>query len=266
MRDINPMRYLDRFRRNADINGRPREIDTAQPTPHDHLLRDIMALPESWHGAGVCGASPLRAMAIHAPSQVLHSAETGCGKSTLLLSHLSQHHTVFSIDDSGQSNSLTTVRESPLLKPEAVEFVTGPAQQTLPRHTFANRLQLVLIDGPHGYPFPELEYYFFYQHLDAGALLVLDDIQIPTIHRLFSFLREESMFDFMGVSYTTAFFRRNSSPLFDPTGDGWWSQRYNQKRYPSSTFEQDIIRPDAPCSPEFEQLMRHFGHWPLHHP
>ena len=95
-------------------------------------------------------------------------------------------------------------------------------------------------DGPHGYPFPELEYYFFYPHLDEDALLVIDDIHIPTIFRLFSFLREEAMFDFLGVASTTAFFRRNSSPAFHPLGDGWWLQNYNKNRFPVQAFDRDI--------------------------
>ena len=30
----------------------------------------------------------------------------------------------------------------------------------------------------------------------------------------------------------TAFFRRNSMPLFDPRRDGWWLQRYYKTRFP----------------------------------
>ena len=58
-----------------------------------------------------------------------------------------------------------------LLRREAVDFVIGPTQETLPRHKFVDRLQLVLIDGPHGYPFPEREYYFFSRHLHEDAWL-----------------------------------------------------------------------------------------------
>jgi predicted O-methyltransferase YrrM len=252
-------RFLrDRVRRNR----RTPEIATDRPTTHEELLREIAALPENWHGAGACGLPLLRAMAILAPARVLHSAETGCGKSTLLLSHMSQHHTVFCIDDSGVHDSLTRVRESPLLRRDATEFVIGPTQRTLSRHTFANRLQFVLIDGPHGYPFPEMEYCCFYPLLEKGALLVIDDIHIPSIFRLFSFIREDEMFDFLGVAHTTAFFRRNSSPTFDPTGDGWWIQSYNRKRFPVSDVDQDFVPPAAPPSEEFGRLMRRFGHWP----
>jgi len=255
LRDIIPIWRLELLQQ-AWRNHGIRSIATDQPTRYDDILRDISALPADWHGAGVCESAPLRAIALQGQARrIMHSAETGVGKSTLLLSHLSQHHLAFTKDDTGSHNSLPKVRKSPILKRNVVQFVTGPTQQTLPRHAFADRLQLVLIDGPHGYPFPELEYYFFYPHLDEDALLILDDIHIPTIFRLFTFLREEEMFDFLGVVSATAFFRRNSAPVFDPLDDRWWSQNYNKRRFPIHAFGRDFVPPGSRLSPEFRHLM-----------
>ena len=256
LRDVIPIWRLDRLREQRR-NRLPRSIDHRQPTRYDNILHEIIGLPLNWHQAGVCGSAPLRAIALHGQGRpILHSAETGVGKSTLLLSHVSHRHMVFAVDDAEAGNSLNTVRTSPLLKKDAVTFIVGPTQETLPRHNFTDRLQLVLIDGPHAYPFPELEYYFFYPHLDEGALLILDDLHIPTIFRLFSFLREEEMFDFLGLAATAAFFRRNSNPLFDPLGDGWWRQKYNEKRFPVRRFKQDFVPPGTPLSSEFKRLFR----------
>ncbi len=263
VQDIIPIWRLERLRArwkaNRNLHARPIDID--QPTSYDDLLREITILPEDWHGAGVCGLTPLRAIAFYAQNRkIVHSAETGVGKSTLLLSHISQHHTAFALDDTGTSNSLINVRDSTLLRRDCVNFIIGPTQQTLPRYSFTNRLQMVLIDGPHGFPFPEIEYYFFYPQLDEDGLLIIDDIHIPTVFRLFSFLREEKMFDFLGVASTTAFFRRNSSAPFDPLGDGWWMQNYNRKRFPISDFDQDFLSANAPTSVEFRNLMLHAIH------
>src|SRR6266704_589036 len=144
----------------------------------------------------------------------LHSA------GTLLFSHMSEHHTVFALDDG--TGSVTNVRRSRLLRQDVVTFVEGPTQVTLPQHRFTEKLQLVLIDGPHGYPFPDLEYYYLYPHLETGALLILDDIHIPTVQNLFQFLRRDAMFELEETVQTTAFFARTSAPVFDPVGDGWW--------------------------------------------
>jgi len=41
----------------------------------------------------------------------------------------------------------------------------------------------------HGYPFPEMEYYFIYPHLEENALLIVDDIHIQNIYNLFIFFK-----------------------------------------------------------------------------
>jgi hypothetical protein len=191
------------------------------------LLGKILEVQPILHGAGTLSALALAAIAKHASArEVRNSVETGCGATTLLLSHLSQNHTVFALNIGA---SVTNVRRSPLLRLGGVRFIEGPSQRTLAQYEFQKKLQLALIDGPHAYPFPELEYYFLYPHLDVGAALILDDIQIRSVHNLFEFLRCDAMFRLDEVVRTTAFFTRTSAPTFDPTGDGWSEQRYNKR-------------------------------------
>lgn len=193
----------------------------------DEILEKILEVRTILHGAGTVSAQALRAIAEHAGRRkIRQSVETGCGATTLLLSHLSEHHTVFALDHGG---SMASVRRSPLLREGAAIFIEGPSQSTLPQHRFAEKLQLALIDGPHAYPFPDIEYYFLYPHLDVGALLILDDIHIPSIHNLFDFLCADEMFRLDEVVRTTAFFTRTEAPAFDPFGDGWRGQKYNHR-------------------------------------
>jgi hypothetical protein len=191
------------------------------------VLEEILRVQAVLHDAGTMSGEALRATARHAGSRkVRRSVETGCGATTLLLSHLSDHHTVFALDIGA---SVQNVRRSPLLRQGVVSFVEGPTQGTLPQHQFDEKLQLAVIDGPHAYPFPDLEYYFLYPHLEAGALLVLDDIHIRSINNLFHFLRADEMFRLDEVIRTTAFFIRTQAPTFDPMGDGWGRQKYNAR-------------------------------------
>jgi hypothetical protein len=193
----------------------------------DEIREQILEVQPILHGAGTVSGDALRAIAKHAGSRnIRHSVETGCGATTLLLSHLSEEHTVFALDIGG---SVASVRRSPLLRKGVVSFIDGPSQRTLPQRHFAEKLQLALIDGPHAYPFPDLEYYFLYPHLDVGALLILDDIQIRSVHNLFEVLRRDRMFRLDEVVRTTAFFTRTDAPTFDPLGDGWRQQRYNER-------------------------------------
>lgn len=194
------------------------------------VLAALAALPADWHGAGCLEMPNLEALARHAAARdIRRSVETGAGKSTLLLSHLSAHHTVFALD-AGQS--LTRAADSFLLRKDRVTFVDGPSQHTLMSHTFTEPLQLVFIDGPHGFPFPNMEYWKLYPHLETGGLLVVDDIHIPTIRQLFDFLREDAMFRLLETVGKTAFFERTAAEMFSPVEDGWWLQHYNTRRFP----------------------------------
>ena len=195
------------------------------------LIDRIADLPENWHGAGSVGAHGLRAIATHADAvgPIHHSVETGSGKTTLLFSHLSTDHQVFSVDD---GKSISQVRDSPLFRSENVTYIEGPTQVTLPRHKFPDKVQIALIDGPHGYPFPDLEYYYFYPLVETGGLLLVDDIPIPSIARMFEVIKADDMFELLDVvGGNLAVFKRTSAPLLDPHSDSWWLQGYNRAHF-----------------------------------
>ena len=194
---------------------------------YDRILEKLKALPQSWHDSGPLDDNVLKALADHcrAYGTVKSSVETGAGKSTLLFSQVSEHHTVFAID---VGQSLTKVRESDQLKPDVVAFVDGPTQRTVPGHSFDRPIDIVLIDGPHAYPFPDLEYYYFYPHIVTGGLLIIDDINIPSIRNMAEVIKQDAMFECIQVIGKTMFLRRTGAPTFDPLGDGWWEQSYNK--------------------------------------
>jgi hypothetical protein len=194
---------------------------------YDNILTQIKALPQDWHGSGPLSDRVLQSVAEYCREMgtIENSLETGAGKSTLFFSQISVKHTVFAINI---GDSLSRVRESGLFAAETVEIVEGPTQLTLPAYSFDKKIQVALIDGPHGYPFPELEYYYIYQHLDTGALLIIDDVNIPSIKNMADFLKKDEMFQWMETVGKTAFFRRTDAPLFDPLGDGWWDQGFNR--------------------------------------
>lgn len=208
------------------------------------VVAGIAKLPEDWHGAGTVQLPVLETMVrITQSLNVVHSAETGSGKTTLLFSHLSENHSVFAVD---AGNSMTAVKQSAIFRPDGVEFIEGPTQQTLPRYNFTKKYQVVMIDGPHGYPFPDIEYWHFYPHIETNGILILDDIHIPTIWNIFNFLKEEAMFELIEVVDTTAFFRRTAAPTFDPYCDGWWEQKYNMARFPVPLTQPEPVTTPVP--------------------
>lgn len=211
------------------------EIQDADKLTIPQVLDEIKKLPSDLHTAGSLSVQVLEAFVAQIGDQVIdHSIETGSGKSTLLLSHLSNDHKVFALEmyEGVPTRSISGIRDLPFFNAANVEFIEGPTQLTLPRYQFEHKLQLALLDGPHGYPFPDLEYFYVYPLLDEGALLIVDDIHIATIRNLFEFLQEDEMFRLTGVVDKTAFFQRTSAPTFDPFHDGWWLQKYNKSRFP----------------------------------
>lgn len=199
--------------------------DVTQQIAEDSQLPDT-------HAGQPFASQVIRQVEALLPPHIEASVETGCGKSTILLSILSDDHTVFCLDDRalGEASSVGYVESSQLTRRDRIRYVFGPTQLTLPAYREHRRYDVVLIDGPHGYPFPEIEYACLYPHLKPGGILILDDVNIPTIARLADFIHEDEMFDFVTLVDGTAVFRRTNAPTFDPLGDGWWAQRYNRRR------------------------------------
>lgn len=194
------------------------------------LIHKIAELPSDWHGAGSVQPEVLDGIARHAEQigPIHHSVETGSGKTTLLFSHLSENHIVFAKDD---GKSITRVKESPLFNAETVTYIEGATQRTLPSYKFNHNVQIALIDGPHGYPFPDLEYYYMYPLIETDGLLLVDDIQIPTITRMFEIIQASDMFELLEVVKDLAFFRRTAASLIDPESCSWPLQGYNKPHY-----------------------------------
>ena len=211
------------------------------------LAREVAAYEKRAGYAHGAGSLPLRTL-LRVENLLdgsdLHTAETGCGKSTIFFSRISARHKVFCLDDRdcGLSSSVAYFMDCGSTRIANIETIFGPTQATLPTYAGHIPYDLVLIDGPHGFPFPELEYYFFYPHIKCGGLLVVDDIHIPTIGRLADFLAEDRMFEKVEFLGSTAIFRRTAAPLFDPFGDGWWEQDFNRRR---SDFDKNIFLRDG---------------------
>jgi precorrin-6B methylase 2 len=185
--------------------------------------QELIARAVQFHAWDAMAPRALEALTKRRPFQF--SAETGCGGSTIVFSHISKHHTAFALE--GADRTITALRQHSDFQPDAVVFVEGEAMRTLPLHCFEARLDLVLLDGPHAYPLPQLEFAYLFPHIRDGGWLVLDDIQIPSVHQLVRFLRMESAIVLEEVAVRTAFFRKIRDCDFGP--DGWQHQGMNRR-------------------------------------
>ncbi len=242
-------RLQNRIRRRfwgAPQAGLPAFLQAKCERDDPSLIAEIAAYEKKVGSAHHAGSLPLRTLARiehFLKGASISSAETGCGKSTIFLSRIAERHKVFCLDDrAAQESSVNYFLNCPATRADRLEIIYGPTQLTLPQYVNHTPYDLVLIDGPHGFPFPELEYYYFYPHLKTDGLLVVDDINIPTIGRLADFISEDSMFEKVEFIGATAVFRRTDAPVFDPLGDGWWFQDFNRRR---ADFSKDLHLKDG---------------------
>lgn len=168
--------------------------------------------------------APAALAAIEKRGPFRSTAETGCGGSTIVLSHASEYHVAFGIE--GEFQTITELRKHPSLRGNAVTFVEGETRLTLPQYHFDGELDFVLLDGPHAYPLPQLEFVYLFPRIRIGGWLFLDDIQIPSVNELFSFLCREPSVVLEEVVVRTAVFRRVAAVDHGP--DGWQFQGMNR--------------------------------------
>ena len=156
--------------------------------------------------------------------------ETGCGLSTVVFSQHCEHHDCFTLARDERSKYVEGHHQVVL---KSITFHLGSTLETLPAFRPDKPLDLVLIDGGHAHPIPELDYLFTRDWLKPDGLLILDNIEIPTINHLFQVLRETPQFAFDGCVSNAAFFRRTNEDF--PSGD-WHYQPYNVARFPSLDY------------------------------
>jgi FkbM family methyltransferase len=168
--------------------------------------------------------------------KTVRSIETGCGSTTILFSNFSTKHTVYAADETPESTSVKDVIAScPLCKPETIEWVFGPTEKTLVDLDTHDDVDIILLNGRHGFPIPDFEYLNLIRSLRIGGVLILNGIDIPTVKNLYDFISQDRNIRIHGLSRTTAFFQRFDTHYAEPKKYEWWMQAYNAQKYPAIT-------------------------------
>lgn len=114
--------------------------------------------------------------------------ETGSGASTIVLAAAGADHEAITPDarERERFEQACTARG---IDPGRVTFRIGPSHEVLPR--WAPRpLDLVLIDGAHGFPYPILDWWFLAPHVRIGGHVLLDDAYLPAVAAIVDFVRD----------------------------------------------------------------------------
>jgi predicted O-methyltransferase YrrM len=151
--------------------------------------------------------------------------ETGAGLSTILFAMRGCEHTAV-VPDGAQAERIRAWCRGNGISTDRLEFILEPSEVALP--TLApDPLDVVLIDGAHGFPIPFLDWQYAGRRLKVGGALIIDDTQIWTGSVLRDFLAAESQWEIVSSArFEFAVARRVSE---GPVGE-WIDQQYVVRR------------------------------------
>lgn len=115
--------------------------------------------------------------------------ETGCGLSTALLGLIGSSHTSV-VAYASEAERLLKHMQEQSIPTDSVTFAHGWSDEVLPRME-PTPLDLVFIDGGHGFPTPILDWYYAGGRLRVGGLLILDDVSLPAVALLVDVLKQD---------------------------------------------------------------------------
>jgi hypothetical protein len=187
------------------------------------LAAEFKANPPSLHATGeVCGG--LHWAALEWLERTVQpgwaTLETGAGLSTLVLAARGAvHEAVTPSEDEADRIAAEAGRRGISL--ERVTFRIASSHEELPRWE-PRTLDLALLDGAHGFPYPILDWWYVAPHLKRGGYLLLDDAYMDAVGTLVDFLRSRPAWRVEGaVGYRTLVVRKleEELPPFDSLGE-----------------------------------------------
>jgi predicted O-methyltransferase YrrM len=133
--------------------------------------------------------------------------ETGAGLSTIVLARQGGQH--ICVTPSGDEIARIQARcAEDGIDLGRVRFVCECSEIALPKLDLPP-LDMVLIDGAHGFPLPQIDFYYTAAALKIGGLMVIDDAHIWSCAILVDYLREEPGWQLVSmVGRRTAVFRK----------------------------------------------------------
>lgn len=202
----------------------------AQPKLH----QDASGQPHSWQ----LGNNLLRFIDTHVPEGA-KTLEVGAGVSTVLFAlKRATHVCIVPFED--EVTRIKAFCRDHHIPIDKLRFEIDQSDRCLPLLD-VDGLDLVLIDGAHGFPIPFLDWYNTADRLKVGGLLLIDDAHIWTGHALKTFLMAESEWK-VEVDYPprSVVFRKLQA---GGSGKNEWAQPYVVQQTPDfmfSTYPDDV--------------------------
>jgi hypothetical protein len=156
--------------------------------------------------------------------------ETGAGSSTLVFAARGAEHEAVTPDAAEEERIRAECRRRGI-DDSKVRFAIGASHEVLPRLE-PRPLDLVLVDGAHGFPYPILDWWYVAPRVRLGGLVLLDDAYMPPVGALVDALRAQPGWELAAaIGHRTAAVRKvaDGLPPFDWGGErvgGRMSFRY----------------------------------------
>ncbi len=184
----------------------------------DTLTERLRRAPPGLHGEGEYWGLAWSALAwIEEHVQPgMATLEVGAGASTIVFAAGSAVHEAVT-PDSAEEERVRRECASLSVDSSTVTFHIGSSHEVLPGWE-PRPLDLVLIDGAHGFPYPILDWWQLAPHVRVGGTVLLDDAYLPAVAAVVDFVRDSPAWELEdAVSFRTARVRklREELPPFD---------------------------------------------------
>jgi hypothetical protein len=138
--------------------------------------------------------------------------ETGAGSSTIVFAAAGAEHEAVT-PDAEEEGRIRDACDRLGVDSSSVHFRIGPSHEVLPALEL-RELDLVLVDGAHGFPYPILDWWFLAPRLRVGGLMLLDDAYMPPVGALVDALRAQPAWEVAAaIGHRTVAVRKLSDEL-----------------------------------------------------
>jgi len=183
------------------------------------LTDDLKATPPGLHGQSEFWGLAWEALDFieRTVQPGMATLETGAGASTIVFAARgAEHEAVTPSQD--EADRITAECERRGIATDKLRFRIGSSADVL-RTWEPRRLDFVLVDGAHAFPYPTLDWWYLAPHLKVGGLMLLDDAYMPPVASVVDHLRDSKAWHLEApVSFRTAVARK----LADEVPDGEW--------------------------------------------
>ena len=146
----------------------------------------------------------------------MSTLETGAGASTLVFAARGAVHQAVTPDPE-EERKIRAACASRGIDDSRLTFRIGRSQDVLPALESAP-LDLVLVDGAHGFPYPILDWWYLAPRLKEGGRMLLDDAYLAPVAAIVDYVRASESWELEeAVSFRTACIRKVRDE--EPPGD-----------------------------------------------